>query len=74
MFKPPKEIVSKYKFIILSAQRTKQLMEGAEPRVKVECRNMAYTAMREVLTNKVKWLDKADVKEKSQSDEVEVEG
>ena len=55
MFKVDEKIGSKYRFVILCAQRTRQLLEGADPRVETACKKPAYIAMQEVLAGKVTW-------------------
>lgn len=51
----PPEIDSKYRMIILAAQRSKQLQRGALPRVDMDIRKTKSTriAMREFLERKV---------------------
>lgn len=51
----PPEIDSKYRMIILAAQRSKQLQRGAIPRVDADIRKTKSTriAMREFLEKKV---------------------
>jgi DNA-directed RNA polymerase omega subunit len=55
-FDPP-EIDSKYRKIILAAQRSKQLQRGAIPRSEVDLRTHKATtvAMRELSERKVNW-------------------
>lgn len=54
-FAEPQDIDSKYRMIILAAQRSKQLQRGAVPRVDVDMRKNKPTrvAMREIKENKV---------------------
>jgi DNA-directed RNA polymerase subunit omega len=51
----PPEIDSKYRMIILAAQRSKQLQRGADPRVDADTRKTKSTriAMRELEAKKV---------------------
>ncbi len=60
--KTPPEIDSKYRMIILAAQRSKQLQRGANPRVDADPRKTKSTriAMREIEEKKVNFdiLDK----------------
>jgi len=56
MFQVSDDIRSKYRFVNLCAQRTRQLMEGAEQRVETTVTKPAYIAMREILDEEVKWL------------------
>lgn len=58
MFKVDEKIGSKYRFVILCAQRTRQLLEGAEPRVESPFKKPAYVATQEVLQGKVTWTVK----------------
>ena len=52
---PPPEIDSKYRMIILAAQRSKQLQRGANPRVDADPRKTKSTriALREIDEKKV---------------------
>jgi DNA-directed RNA polymerase subunit omega len=51
----PPEIDSKYRLIILAAQRSKQLQRGAQPRIDADLRKTKPTrvAMKELLEKKV---------------------
>ena len=51
------EIDSKYRLILIAAQRSKQLQRGANPRVESDVRRQKSTriAMEEVLQNKVEF-------------------
>lgn len=51
----PPEIDSKYRMIILAAQRSKQIQRGASPRVEMDPRKVKPTriAMREIADRKV---------------------
>ena len=51
----PKEVDSKFRFITVSAQRAKQLQNGAKPRVEMKSRKPTRVAMQEVLANAVSW-------------------
>lgn len=44
----PKEFDSKYRFILVAAERAKQLQNGAPPRLDLKSRKAAYVAIREV--------------------------
>jgi DNA-directed RNA polymerase subunit omega len=48
MPKVPENIGSKYRFIIIAAERAKQLQNKAKPKVKVKSTKPAYVAVREV--------------------------
>jgi len=57
----PKDVDSKFRFITVAAQRSKQLQQGAKPRVETRSRKPTRVAMQEVLANAVSWefLDEA---------------
>jgi len=48
MPKIPDDIGSKYRFIILAAERAKQLQSNAKPKVKTKSTKPAHIAMREL--------------------------
>jgi len=48
MQKIPENIGSKYRFIIIAAERAKQLQNNAKPKVKCKSTKPAHIAMREV--------------------------
>lgn len=48
MHKIPDSIGSKYRFIILAAERAKQLQNNARPKIKTRSTKPAYIAMREL--------------------------
>jgi DNA-directed RNA polymerase omega subunit len=58
----PKEVDSKFRFITVSAQRAKQLQNGAKPRVESRSRKATRVAMEEVLAEAVSWELRDDVK------------
>jgi DNA-directed RNA polymerase subunit omega len=43
----PKEFDSKFRFILVAAERAKQLQNGAPPRLKLRSRKPAFIAIRE---------------------------
>jgi DNA-directed RNA polymerase omega subunit len=43
----PKEIDSKFRFVIIAAKRAKQLLNGAKPKVKSKSRNLIRVAQEE---------------------------
>jgi DNA-directed RNA polymerase omega subunit len=51
----PKDVDSKFRFITVSAQRAKQLQNGAKPRVESRSRKATRVAMEEVLAGAVSW-------------------
>ena len=48
MQKIPEKIGSKYRFIILAAERAKQLQNNAKPKIKTRSTKPAYIAMKEL--------------------------
>ena len=48
MHKIPESIGSKFRFIIIAAERAKQLQNNAKPKIKTKATKPAYVAMREV--------------------------
>ncbi len=53
IIKIPDEFDSKFRFIIVAAERAKQLQNGAPPKVSVKSRKASYIAIREVEQNLV---------------------
>jgi DNA-directed RNA polymerase subunit omega len=58
----PKDVDSKFRFITVAAQRSKQLQNGAKPRVEVKSRKATRIAMHEVLAGAISWEIRDDVK------------
>jgi DNA-directed RNA polymerase subunit omega len=48
MLKIPEDIGSKYRFIIIAAERAKQLQNNARPKLKTKSTKPAFIAMREL--------------------------
>jgi DNA-directed RNA polymerase subunit omega len=48
MQKIPESIGSKYRFIILAAERAKQLQNNAKPKIKTRSTKPSYIAMKEL--------------------------
>ncbi len=48
MQKIPEDIGSKYRFIIVAAERAKQLQNNAKPKVKTKSTKPAFIAMKEM--------------------------
>ncbi len=48
MQKIPEAIGSKYRFIIIAAERAKQLQNNAKPKIKTKSTKPSFIAMREV--------------------------
>ena len=61
MFIVSDKIGSKYRFVNLCAQRTRQILDGAQQRVEVPINKPAYVAMQEVLQGKVEWTHRETV-------------
>jgi len=55
IIKVPKEIDSKFRFILVAADRAKQLQNGAPPRLEVKSTKPAYVALREAEQNLIKY-------------------
>ncbi len=55
MQKIPENIGSKYRFIIIAAERAKQLQNNAKPKIKTKSTKPSYIAMREVEEGLVKF-------------------
>jgi len=53
MQKIPESIGSKYRFIIIAAERAKQLQNNAKPKIKTKSTKPAFIAMREIEQNLV---------------------
>jgi DNA-directed RNA polymerase omega subunit len=48
MQKVPENVGSKYRFIIIAAERAKQLQNNARPKIKTKSTKPAFIAMREL--------------------------
>lgn len=55
MFQVDKKVGSKYRFVVLCAQRSHQLMDGAQVRVETTSQKPAYIAMQEIAQDKLDW-------------------
>lgn len=53
IFHLPKEFDSKFRFILVAAERAKQLQNGAPPKLDTSSRKPAYVAIREVEESRV---------------------
>lgn len=58
MFEVDGKVGSKYRFIVLTAQRSRQLMAGAKPRVETNFLKPACIAIRELAEGKLDWTTK----------------
>ena len=52
---PEGEFDSKFRFILVAAERAKQLQNGAAPMLELKSRKPAHIAVRETEANLVKW-------------------
>jgi DNA-directed RNA polymerase subunit omega len=52
----PEEFDSKFRFILVAAERAKQIQHGAPPRIKSQSRKPASIAVREVEENLVPYI------------------
>ena len=52
----PSEFDSKFRFILVAAERAKQLQNGAPPRLDLKSRKPAFVAIREVEKGLVKFV------------------
>ena len=62
----PKEFDSKFRFILVAAERAKQIQNGAPPKIGVKSRKPAYIAVKEVQENLVSYeilLEEAEEEE-----------
>ncbi len=48
IIKVPEEFDSKFRFILVAAERAKQLQNGAPPKINLKSRKPAHVAIREV--------------------------
>jgi DNA-directed RNA polymerase subunit omega len=55
IIKIPKEFDSKFRFILVAADRAKQILNGAPPKLEVRSGKPAYIATREVEQNLIKY-------------------
>ena len=46
---------SKFRFVLLAAQRAEQLIQGAQPRIEVRSPKIATTAMHELIEQRIEW-------------------
>ncbi|RMH15830.1 MAG: DNA-directed RNA polymerase subunit omega [Acidobacteria bacterium] len=51
----PEKIDSKFRFVLLAAQRAEQMMRGARPRIESKHRKVTRIAMEEILSGAVEW-------------------
>ncbi|MEJ2079041.1 MAG: DNA-directed RNA polymerase subunit omega [Acidobacteriota bacterium] len=51
----PEEFDSKFRFILVAAERAKQLQNGAPPKINVKSHKPSYIAIKETLEGLVDW-------------------
>jgi DNA-directed RNA polymerase omega subunit len=51
----PRRIDSKFRFVLLAAQRAEQMMRGASPKVELPNRKHSRVAMEEILREEIEW-------------------
>ncbi|RME42579.1 MAG: DNA-directed RNA polymerase subunit omega [Deltaproteobacteria bacterium] len=52
-------VENRFELVLVCAQRTKQLMKGAEPLVKTKNNKVIVTALREIAANKIRVIEGA---------------
>ncbi len=55
IIKVPPEFDSKFRFILVAAERAKQIQNGAPPKIDVKSNKPAYIALREVEQNLISY-------------------
>ncbi|RME05367.1 MAG: DNA-directed RNA polymerase subunit omega [Deltaproteobacteria bacterium] len=50
-------VENRFELVLVCAQRTKQLMKGAEPLVKTKNNKVIVTALREIAANKIRVIE-----------------
>jgi DNA-directed RNA polymerase subunit omega len=68
IIKVPPEFDSKFRFILVAAERAKQIQNGAPPKIEVKSAKPAYIAVREVEQNLIKY----EILEEATEDEEEI--
>lgn len=51
----PKNIDSKFRYVLLASHRAEQLMRGANPKIDLQTTKQTRIAMEEVIRESVKW-------------------
>jgi DNA-directed RNA polymerase subunit omega len=70
MQKIPESIGSKYRFIILAAERAKQLQNNAKPKIKTKSTKPAFIAMKELEEDLVSFVIEEPAKPAEPSDQL----
>lgn len=55
IYEIPGDFDSKFRFILVAAERAKQIQNGAPPKIKLKSRKPAYIAIRETATGLVNY-------------------
>ena len=55
MDKIPEKIDSKFRFVLLAAERAEQMMLGAPPRVEMPGRKASRVGMEEIASDSIEW-------------------
>jgi len=56
MFKLPEKVPSKYLFVLLAAERAKQLQQGAAPRMRTAFTKPTYRAIDEIMQDQLEFI------------------
>ncbi|GAB4234978.1 MAG: hypothetical protein Kow00109_08160 [Acidobacteriota bacterium] len=67
VLKIPKEFDSKFRFILVAAERAKQLQAGAPPKLDVKSKKPAYIAIKETEAGLVDWEILEEEKDEEES-------
>jgi DNA-directed RNA polymerase subunit omega len=73
IIKIPKEFDSKFRFVLVAAERAKQIQNGAPPKVDVKSTKPAHIAVKEVQENRVPYEILLEEKQREVEDEEEDE-
>ena len=65
MHKIPESIGSKFRFIVIAAERAKQLQNNAKPKIRTKSTKPAHIAMKEVEQGLIAWEVPRNEAEKS---------
>ncbi len=71
MIKIPDQFESKFRLILVAAERAKQLQRGAPPRIDTKARKAAHIALAEVERNLVPYQILEEEKEEEEEEEEE---
>ena len=51
----PERIDSKFRYVLLAAQRAEQMMHGAVPKVEMAGHKLSRIAMQEIMEDRIEW-------------------